>query len=120
MKKNEKAPRATIDTSEVIKIVNEATLSCYGVVGIVDKKMVNHLDAIKKGKKEEAIFEVHTYIDEAKEDIEGFQTAKNFIRFLLNMLDEAEYSEDGLDVNKYLYAGIECGIPTLEEVDSEV
>lgn len=56
MKTNEKAPRATIETSEVIKIVVEATLSCYGVVGIMDKKMVSHLDVIKKGKKEEAIF----------------------------------------------------------------
>ena len=57
MAKKTNAPRADINTSEIVKAVQEAVFSSYGIVGFADKASIARLDnKTKKGIKEDAIF----------------------------------------------------------------
>ena len=57
MEKKTKTPRVEINTSEIVKAVQEAVFSWYGIVGFADKASIARVDnKVKKGNKEDAIF----------------------------------------------------------------
>lgn len=56
MKKELLVTLTSIDTDEIISLVEKAALSCYGVQGIANKGSLMHPDLSKKGKTEKAIF----------------------------------------------------------------
>ena len=59
-------------------------------------------------EKMEAIARIKDEIKEMNETIEDVLSARHFIGFLYDILDEAEYSSQ-LNANEYLYVGMECG-----------
>ena len=68
-------------------------------------------------EKIELIHDQDDFLVEMREDIEEKNMAMAFISFLYDILDEAHYGEEGLDAEAYLYCGIECGYPKIEDIE---
>ena len=72
--------------------------------------------------KMEAIKSSRDIIHEDEEIIEDMKGALSFTSFLMNMYNEAEgtkyYDREDIkiDPTRYLYFGIECGVPSIAEV----
>lgn len=67
-------------------------------------------------EKIEALYNLDDYLVEAREDVEAKNLAMAFISFLYDILDEALYGCEGIDPEAYIYAGIECGDPKIEDI----
>lgn len=68
-------------------------------------------------EKLEFIHEEDDFLTEAREDIEEKNMAMTFISFLYDILDEARYGEEGIDSESYVYMGVECGYPKIEDIE---
>jgi hypothetical protein len=72
--------------------------------------------------KIEALESARDYIRENEEFVNGMKEALAFAYFLMDMYDEADdtkYEDETarLDPTKYLYFGIECGTPSIAEIE---
>ena len=72
--------------------------------------------------KIEALETARDFIGENEEYISEMKEALAFTSFLINIYNEADYTkyEDEtarLNPNKYLYFGIECGTPSIAEIE---
>lgn len=65
---------------------------------------------------EEKLEQIETYRDEIAEwqqEAEEARYAENYFYFLMDLIEAAH---DDIDANKYIYAGIEIGRPTIEDI----
>lgn len=65
---------------------------------------------------EEKLEQIETYRDEIAEwhqEAEEARYAENYFYFLADLIEAAH---DDIDANKYIYAGIEIGRPTIEDI----
>ena len=71
-------------------------------------------------EKLELIQDCRNSIEEYECIIEEYEYAKYFFIFLGSMIDAVRYSddEDKVDINKYIYAGIEIGEPKIEDIEN--
>ncbi len=68
-------------------------------------------------EKIDAIDSVKELIADKKEDIKAAKYVINFIDFLIDIINEVKYGEhEDLDPNSYLYYGIECWEPTVNDI----
>lgn len=73
--------------------------------------------------KIEAMKSARDALHEREETVEEMKAALAFTYFLMDMYEEAEdsnycYKEEvRIDPTKYIYFGIECGIPSIKEVE---
>ena len=74
-------------------------------------------------EKYEAISNIKDDIEEQKEYLHEIEDTKVIVGFLQDMLDEAMFSEEDakakIDYTKFLYAGIECYNPSLEDIEAD-
>lgn len=68
-------------------------------------------------EKLEAIYAEEENFEEVRESIKEGECTDHFISFLYDILDEARYGGEGIDPEAYLYAGIECSNPTIEDIE---
>jgi len=82
----------------------------------------SHVEYIKNfnnsvSDKLEAIAECESSIKDWEEELEDARRAQYFFTFLEDMTDEILYVDyNKAETNKYIYAGIEVNIPTVEDV----
>lgn len=55
-------------------------------------------------------------IESHKEKVKELKRVISFCDFLEDILEDAEYSDAGIDKDNYIYAGIEVGLPTIEDI----
>ena len=67
-------------------------------------------------EKMEWVDNIESMIDECKSDIDELQSVKHYLNFLQDILEAVEY-ETHIEMNKYLYVGIEVGDPTIDDVE---
>jgi hypothetical protein len=74
------------------------------------------------GDKLAFIDEYRRVIEDDKEIIECLEYCGNFVNFLEDMVEEIESHQDcynsalEIDINNYIYVGIEVGYPTIEDI----
>ena len=66
-------------------------------------------------EKIEALEGVESLLREYEEGLDTLNHVKEYIYFLEDILEDVEYAEH-IDENAYLYAGIEIGSPTVEDI----
>ena len=70
--------------------------------------------------KLEKISEIHSYIDEVKDDIEEWNYANDFFIVLANAMEDAKYGNDDdivpVDDQHYIYWGLEISSPTINDI----
>lgn len=64
---------------------------------------------------------IHGYeeaIDEWQQDAKEARYAKHYFGFLIDLIDAVRYGEHnkGVNINEYVYVGIEIGYPTVEDI----
>ena len=68
-------------------------------------------------EKLELIEDVESFLSEANEELREIEDAISFINFLIDILNEVAYdTPEGVDKNSYLYYGVECYRPTIEDI----
>ena len=82
-----------------------------------------HMDSIKDfnnaiEEKMDAILERENIIHEYEQDISEIQYAKSYFSFLAELIDAVRWDKRREDINidEYIYAGIEIGTPTVRDV----
>lgn len=83
-----------------------------------NKKAIERVYSFKDNdvsEKIEIIEGYEEYIEEVEEEIKELDYTKYFIYFLNDIIEEAEYDHN-VKNKDYIYAGIEVGYPTLEDV----
>lgn len=82
--------------------------------------MVRNMPETTLDEKLEKVFDINTYIDEVKDDIEEWNYANNFFVVLANAMDDAKYGNDNdtvpVDSQHYLYWGLEISSPTINDI----
>ena len=97
IEKNEKAIRKLKDRIELIKEFNNSV-----------------------EEKAELIHDIEEEIEEYEFDIKECEYNQNFLSFLEDIINIARYNErETIDVDNYIYAGIEIGYPTLSDIEDE-
>ena len=72
--------------------------------------------------KIEALESARDAIRESEEAVNEMKEVLAFTHFLMDMYNEADYTKYGselirLDPTKYIYVGIECGTPSIAEIE---
>lgn len=99
-----KAEKSIIDEKERIEMVGRFNNSVQEKLDFIDDTKI--------------------FIEDAEVEIEEMKSSIAFLEILEEMLDEADstkyynndYPDRVLDPDKYIYAGVECGLPGLEDV----
>lgn len=88
--------------------------------------MIPHFDNTVD-EKLQAIDGTQDYIEDLEQEAACARSDLAFFQMLDDMWEEAEqtkwykdeHPEGAIDPNKYIYAGVECGFPTLEDIKGE-
>lgn len=83
-----------------------------------DIAMVKSIDA-PLNEKLEKIYDIQEFIKEVEEDYNEWEYAHSYLSFLLGIIDEAKWAEDEskkVDIDNYIYFGLEISYPTIEDV----
>jgi len=68
-------------------------------------------------EKLEVIAQYEEGIEEYTQSIEEYNYAKNFFSFLIELIDARRWEKNSsVNINEYIYAGIEIGRPTVEDI----
>lgn len=109
-----------INDKTVQYIMNDITTDYKSYKETIEKnkKTIERVSSFKDSdisEKIEIIERYEEYIEEMQEEIEELNYTKYFIYFLNEMIEEAKYDHN-VKNKDYIYAGIEVGYPTLEDV----
>ena len=81
---------------------------CIKLIATFDNNVEEKLEVI--AQREEGI-------EEYTQSIEECTYAKNFFSFLIELIDARRWEENSsININEYIYAGIEIGRPTVEDI----
>lgn len=70
--------------------------------------------------KMEAIYEIEEILCELDEDVKDLDFALSLIEIITDIMDTARYIDDyEVDLDNYIYAGIEVGMATIEDIVKE-
>ena len=113
---------------EKVRAISEPLLR--KVYGFVVDDIQHHKEQIEKIKehrtfiatfnntleeKMEMLENVESMLYEYEEGLDDLEHVKNYIHFLEDIIESVEY-ETHINENAYLYAGIEVGNPTIEDI----
>ena len=113
---------------EAIKALNEPLLD--KIYGLVVDDINHHKEQIEKIKehrafiatfnnsideKMEMLENVEAMLHEYEEGLASLERVKAYICFLKDIIEDVTFTEH-IDENAYLYAGIEIGSPTVEDI----
>ena len=94
------AHKRSIDARGYIEILKDRIEEVKGFNNSVEEKL-------------EQIEEYRDEIAEWRQEVEEARYAENYFYFLMDLIEAVH---DDIDVNKYIYAGIEIGRPTVEDI----
>lgn len=70
--------------------------------------------------KMEAIYEIKDTLCELEDDAKNLDFALSVVEIIIDIIDTARFTDDyEVDLDNYIYAGIEVGIPTLEDLEEK-
>ena len=95
-----RAHKRNIDARGYIEILKDRIEEVKGFNNSVEEKL-------------EQIEEYRDEIAEWRQEAEEARYAENYFYFLMDLIEAAH---DDIDANKYIYAGIEIGRPTIEDI----
>ena len=111
-------PITTNTINEIISNIN-SDISDYKEKMSAESQKISAICSFNNsaGEKLGAIHDVSEIIHEYQEEIDDCNFAVSFFRILLDMMDSARYSENNkYSPDEYLYAGIEIGEPTIDDI----
>ena len=97
---------------------------------LVTQHEINDIRLSHNSMKEklEVITEFYSKIEEFKDEIKSLEEIQSFTHFLGDLISEAydlsrygnnSLFENNFNYNEYIYVGIECGYPTVEDIEKE-